>query len=160
MFERVFAYYIISMGVQLAANIVLNIPLKFIFPNYSDLGEFFVAIIACLICMFLLCFRDGYKLRVFEFKEFLICAAIMLCLLLVVIYFTGHIIYISGPTDHLERYILYEVNPSLINGAGMLDKYSWYLMMGAFAVLYVPVMTFGMYLGNKKRKKQFDEYKK
>ena len=153
-FERIFVYYFASMGISLLAIILLNIPMKFLLgDNYSDLTEFFISVFSFVISLFSLFCIDGYRTKKLELKLFALSQLVLLVLLIVVIYFIGRAVYISGPTDNLARYILYEVNPTLINGKVMLNKYCLVLMICAYVFLYAPLMLIAEYIGVKIRKK-------
>ena len=60
-FERLFACYIESMGISLLVCILLNVPMKFIVKNYSDLINFIIGFTSVVISMFVLGLIDGYK---------------------------------------------------------------------------------------------------
>ena len=159
-FERLFVYYFASMGISLLAIILLNIPMKFLLgDNYSDLTEFFISALSLVISLFILFYRDGFQNKKFDLKLFLFSELMLLVLLIVVIHFIGRAVYISGPTDCLARYILYKVNPTLINGKVMLNQYYMVLMICAYVFLYAPLILIAEYIGVKIRNKQFSKYK-
>ena len=109
--------------------------------------------------MFVLFCIDGYRTKKLELKLFALSELVLLVLLIVVIYFIGRAVYISGPTDYLGRYILYKVNPNLINGKVMLNQYCMVLMICAYVFLYAPLILIAEYIGVKIRNKQFSKYK-
>ena len=149
-FERVFVYYFASMGASVLIGVLLNVPLKLLLGNkFNDLTNFFVSIFSLLISMFVLFYIDGYRTKKFELKRILLSELILLALLIIVIYFIGRAIYISGPTDYLARHILDKVNPTLINGKVMLNKYCMILMICFYIFLYAPLMLIAEYLGYK-----------
>ena len=159
-FERLFVYYFASMGISLLAIILLDIPMKFLLgDNFSDLTEFFISALSLVISLFILFYRDGFQNKKFDLKLFLFSELMLLVLLIVVIHFIGRAVYISGPTDYLARYILYKVNPTLINGKVMLNKYCLVLMICAYVFLYAPLIVIAEYVGAKIRNKQFSKYK-
>jgi len=151
-FERVFVYYFASMGASVLIGVLLNVPMKLFLGNkFNDFTSFIVGIISLLISMFVLFYIDGYRTKKFELKRFLISELILLSLLIVVIYIIGRAIYISGPTDYLAWHILDKVNPTLINGKAMLNKYCLVLMISAYVVLYAPLILIAEYLGCKSK---------
>ena len=159
-FERVFVYYFASMGISLLVSILLNNPMKLLLGDkFNDLTEFFISRFPLMISMFVLFCIDGYRTKKFELKLFALSELVLLVLLIVVIYFIGLAVYISGPTDYLGRYILYKVNPNLINGKVMLNQYCMVLMICAYVFLYAPLILIAEYIGVKIRNKQFSKYK-
>ncbi len=149
-FERIFVYYFASMGASVLIGVLFNVPMKLLLGNkFNDFTSFIVGIISLLISMFVLFFIDGYRTKKFELKRILLSELILLSLLTVVVYFIGRAIYISGPTDYLAWHILKKVNPTLINGKAMLNKYCLVLMISAYVVLYAPLMLIAEYLGYK-----------
>ena len=151
-FERIFVYYFASMGISLLASILLDIPMKFLLgDNYTDLTEFFISELSFVISLFVLFFMDGFHHKKIQLKAFMLSELILLILLIVVICLIGRAVYISGPTDHLARYILYQVNPYLINGKVMLNRYCMVLMICAYVALYAPLMLIAEYIGAKIR---------
>lgn len=151
-FERVFVYYFASMGASVLIGVLLNVPMKLLLGNkFDDFASFLIGIISLLISMFVLFFIDGYRTKRFELKRFLISELMLLSLLIVVIYFIGRAIYISGPTDYLAWHILKKVNPTLINGKAILNKYCLVLMISAYVVLYAPLMLIAEFLGCKSK---------
>lgn len=155
-FERIFVYYFASMGLSLLAIFILNIPMKLLLgDNYSDLTDFFISVLSFIVSLFVLLCIDGYRAKKFELKLFIFSELTLLVLLIIVICFIGRAVYISGPTDSLARYILYKVNPGLINGNVMLNRYCMVLMICAYVILYAPVMLIAEYIGVKIRNKQF-----
>lgn len=78
--------------------------------------------------------------------------------LLVIIF--GHTAWFSGSTIFIARYVINIVYPDLTYGREILENYRWAFMIIAFWIVYVPLIFLGKYLGSKKHKKDFTEYKK
>ena len=152
-FERVFVYYFASVGLSLLANLLLNIPLKFIFENYSSLISFIVGITSMLISLFVLFYLDGYKTKKLELKFFLSSLAVILLLLIAVLFVIGHAVYIAGPTEFLDEYFPKVIFQSPINSKVTVNLGSASLMLGAFVVLYTPIVLLAEYLGAKQQNK-------
>lgn len=159
-FERICVYYFASMGISLLVSILLNTPMKLLLGDkFNDLTEFFISIFPLIISLFVLFCIDGYRTKKLELKLFALSELILLVLLIVVIYFIGCAVYISGPTDYLAWHILYKVNLTLINGKVMLNQCCMVLMICSFVFLYAPLMLIAEFLGVKIRNKQFQKYK-
>ncbi len=126
-FERLFVYYLASMGIALLFGVLCNIPFKLLLDN---------------------------NFKVFKLKTFLFSELLLLILLIVVIYIIGRAVYILGPTDYLAHYILHLANPSMINGKIMLNQYCMILMFCAYVFLYAPIII-AEYIGVKKNNNQF-----
>ena len=147
-FERLFVYYFSSMGIALLFEVLLNLPLKFLLgKNFNNLTSFFIGMTSLMIALLLLFYKDGFRHKKFQLT--------LLLLLIIVIYFIGRAVYISGPTDYLARYILYLTNPSMINGKIMLNQYCMILMICAYAFLYAPIILIAEYIGVKRSHNQF-----
>ena len=157
-FDCIFAYYFISMGISLLVGILLNFPIKMVFCAYTDLTAFFVGFVCVCISLFILWYRDGYHSTNLEIKPLLLSAGILLALLIVITLLIGRAIYISGPTDYLAYYILHKANPHLINGKVMHNRLCLWLMTGAFVFVYMPLMVLGKYLGFKRKRSVFNSW--
>ncbi len=150
-FERVFVYYFASVGISLLANLLLNIPLKFIFENYSSLISFIVGIISMLISLFVLFYIDGHKSKKFDFRYFLPSLALILLLLVAALFIIGHAVYIAGPTEFLDEYFPKTLIKSPINPKVTVNLCSALIMGMAFFILYTPTILLAETLGIKKR---------
>ncbi len=159
-FERILLYYFAAMGVSLCATIVFDVPIKFVL-NGADLhlALFIIGSFASIATMLLLSYFEGRRSGNLEPKYFCSALAALLAILIIVIAILGHVIYISGPTDHLARFVLYKTNPGLTNGKSMLNLYSLWFMVGAYLLLYSPTMLVGRLWGNKNRQKFFSRLK-
>ena len=123
--------------------------------NFNNLTSFFIGMTSLMIALLLLFYKDGFRHKKFQLKLFLLSELTLLLLLIIVIYFIGRAVYISGPTDYLARYILYLTNPSMINGKIMLNQYCMILMICAYVFLYAPIILIAEYMGVKRSHNQF-----
>ena len=153
-FEKVFVYYFASVGIYLLVNIVLNIPLRFIFQNHINLTNFIVGIISMLASLFVLFYRDGYNTKKLELKCFLPSLAVVLLILIAVLFIIGHTVYIAGPTEYLDGFSPKIFIQSPINRKVAVNLNSAALMISAFLVLYTPTILLAEKIGVKNRNKK------
>ena len=153
-FERTFVYYFASVGISLLANILLSIPLKFIIKSNMSLVSFIVGTLSMLLSLFILFYRDGYKVKKLELKYFLPSLAVILLLLVAILLLIGHAVYIAGPTEFLDEYFPKMLIQSPINPKVAVNLTSAALMIAAFLLLYTPTILISEKLGIKKRNKK------
>ena len=149
-FERTFVYYFASVGISLLANILLSIPLIFIIKSNMSLVSFIVGTLSMLLSLFILFYRDGYKVKKLELKYFLPSLAVILLLLISVLFVIGHAVYIAGPTEFLDEYFPKMLIQSPINPKVAVDLTSAALMISAFLLLYTPTILLAEKIGVKK----------
>lgn len=159
-FGQVIVFYFASMLISLFTSIVLNIPLKFLIPNYNNLTNFIVGILSLCIALFSIFFYEGYKTKKFELKSLLISLGFLLCVVTIVSTLIGHAVYISGPTVYLADYILHLKEPMKIFDPIIVNRCCLYLMLLAFILVYAPLMLIANYLGIKFKKRKFKYTKK
>lgn len=158
-FEIYFVNFFSSFGIALLVGVICSIPIRFIRTLNSDIGNFSLSIIATVISLFILSYKEGYRRREFQLKLIFISILCLFCLQIILVLIIGHAVYISGPTVHLAYYILYRINPELINGKAMLSNINTDLMISAFFVIYSPTMILGEYIGVRKHRKDFTKQK-
>lgn len=156
-FEIHFVIFFASLAFGLLVSVLCNIPLKFIEGININIGNFVTGIIGTISILFFLSFKEGYRFREFEFKITFLSILSLFVLQFILVAIFGHAVYISGSTVYLARYVLYLVNPELINEKEMLENYRLLFMILADFVVYLPVISFGEFLGAKKHKKDFSK---
>ena len=154
-FGQVIVFYFASMLISLFTSIVLNIPLKFLIPNYNNLTNFIVGILSLCIALFSIFFHEGYKTKKFELKPLLIALGLLLCFVTLVSTIIGHAVYISGPTVYLADYILHLKEPMKIFDPIIVNRFCLYLFLLAFVLIYAPIMITANYLGMKFKKRKY-----
>ncbi len=157
-FDRVFAYYFISMGIFMLVCILLDFPIKMLFHGKSALTDFFIGIISVCITLFVLCYRDGYHSTKLEMKPFALSVCLLLVLLIVITCLMGLIgpaIYISGPTNTLAHHIVDQAGLYLMERKAALYWYCPLFMTIAYISLYAPLMILGKHFGFKRKQSVF-----
>lgn len=148
--ERVFVYYFTSVGISLLANILLSIPLRFVFWNHIALTNFSVGVLSMLISLFFLFYRDGKKTKKVELKLFLPSLVVVLVLIVLITLIIGQAVYVLGPTELLDGFLPKSFVKSPINPKVSFDVYSFASGVAAFLLLYSPIMLISEYVGTKK----------
>lgn len=156
-FETHFVIFFASLAFGLLVSVLCNIPLKFIDGINVNIGNFVTGISGTIFILFILSFKEGYHFKEFKFKITFLSILSLFVLQFILAAILGHAVYISGSTVYLARYVLYLVNPELINGKEMLDNYRLLFMLLADFVVYLPIISFGEFLGAKKHKKDFSK---
>lgn len=156
-FEIHFVIFFASLAFGLLVSVLCNIPLKFIEGININIGNFVTGIIGTISILFFLSFKEGYRFREFKFKITFLSILSLFVLQFILVAIFGHAVYISGSTVYLSRYVLYLVNPELINGKEMLENYRLLFMILADFVVYLPIISVGEFLGAKKHKKDFSK---
>ena len=135
--------------------IILNIPLKFIIPNFNNLTNFIIDLLGLSTALFVIFFNDGYSDKKFELKPLLIALGLLLCFVTLVSTIIGHAVYISGPTIYLADYIISVKAPAHALDLLILYRYSLIFMLLAFIFIYTPIMLIANYLGVRFKKRKF-----
>ena len=157
-FERIFVNYFASMGISLLFVIITNIPLKLVMgESYNELTDFLLSEISLIIAIFVLFFIDGYRARKIEVKPFIIGQLMQLILVLVFTLFIGPAIYVSGPTNILAREIAFCYDLDPMHTKIMYNRYSLFLAIVTFIIIYAPIMILAERLGVKKISKMFQK---
>ena len=157
-FERIFVNYFASMGISLLFTVITNIPLKLVMgESYNELTYFLLSEISLIIAIFVLFFIDGYRARKIEVKPFIIGQLMQLILVFVFTLFIGPAIYVSGPTNILAREIAFCYDLAPMATKIMYNRYSLFLAIVTFIIIYAPIMILAERLGVKKRSKMFQK---
>ena len=154
-FGQVLIYYFASMIITQIIAIILNIPLKFIIPNFNNLSNFIIDLLGLSTTLFVIFFNDGYSDKKFELKPLLIALGLLLCFVTLVSTIIGHAVYISGPTVYLANYILHLKEPMKIFDPIIVNRFCLYLFLLAFVLIYAPIMITANYLGMKFKKRKY-----
>lgn len=164
-FVDTFVIWFSSIGLALLIGILVNIPMKFIFPNVDNsLLDGIYSVLIALIIMFCLSFALGYKNKKFEIKKIILSLALVFGFVFLLTVILDVAVYITGPTDHFATYIFEKSNPDLYWSKEAIRpavrwRYGITLFSGAYLLIYSPLIILAQYLGAKKHKKDFDKLK-
>lgn len=148
-----------SFGIGLLASVLLSIPLGLIIGHTGSLIDSLSGIIATAVAVFTLSWKDGYHNYKFRCTQLLLGILLTFATQVVLVIIFGHTAWFSGPTIFIARYVINVVYPNLTYTIEILENYRWTFMIFAFWIVYTPLMFFGKYLGAKKHKKDFINYR-
>lgn len=158
-YESCFVIFFSSIGIGAIVSVLMSLPIALIIDHNSSLSNFISGMCATIITLFLLSYREGYRSKKINFIELLLIQLIVLVTQIIIVFIFGHAIYFSGPTVFLSRFILNVFHQGTINAKAILENYRWTFMLAAYIFLYTPIIIFGEYLGSKKHKKDFINYR-
>lgn len=148
-----------SFGIGLLVSVLLNIPLGLIIGHTGSLIDSLTGIIATATAIFILSWRDGYRNCKFKYTQLLLGILLTFATQVILVIIFGHTAWFSGPTIFIARYVINIVYPNLTYTREILENYRWIFMIVTFWIVYVPLIFFSKYLGAKKHKKDFINYR-
>lgn len=164
-----FGYYLVdfvmSLLIGLGIAIILNIPMKFLKLANIDLCSFVVSMLSMCIALYRRSFSRSYSANTrtytFQLKRALLCIAMTFAAqILVILFISGHAVYVSGPTIWLTSFVFPDLDRATLEGRLMIAGYDWMFMLLADIFVYAPVMILGEYWGDKQNQKEITKEKK
>lgn len=148
--------YIAAMWVGILVFMAALYPIKLIF-ELTPLAERIVSTLLCAVgttvWLFISAHKIGYKSKVFKRSAVIAAVLTVFALQQVLAVVTDYVIYIASTTNYLAQAVWFG---NSVTGSEPPDLVKHLCLLALDALLFIPAILAGEYLGAKKRQKDRD----